>query len=237
MSSSRERFRIEVVKRAQQRLVERRADGLAIEDDLHDAVRTSAELRRAIDRAWPPTTGAALVRRLLTNRGFLARFADGWLTADEQRLLLRRRAGKDKRGLDPRRRRPGRRGRGGPRWARPPLRPPRRGRGPGPLGDGVADGGPPLRPVPLPHRAGRPRPGHRPGSGGQLARRRRRAGLTHRGAGGRARDGLPRAGPDPRPCEPAPPGHRCPGPPVALGQGRHRHLLAPSRPRAPTPRP
>ena len=96
VSSSRERFRIEVVKRAQQRLVERRADGLAIEDDLHDAVRTSAELRRAIDRAWPPTTGAALVRRLLTNRGFLARFADGWLTADEQRLLLRRSAGKGK---------------------------------------------------------------------------------------------------------------------------------------------
>ena len=90
VGSARERFRIEVVKRAQARLLDRRLEGLQIDDDLHAAVRGSAELRRAIDRIWPATTAQALVRRLLTSASFLARFADGLLTPAEQRLLLRK---------------------------------------------------------------------------------------------------------------------------------------------------
>lgn len=92
--SARERFRVELVKRAHQRLLDRRLEGLQIDDDLHAAVRASAELRRAIDRIWPPATGAALVQRLLTSAAFLQRFADGILTPAEQQLLRRRRAGK-----------------------------------------------------------------------------------------------------------------------------------------------
>jgi len=94
VSSSRERFRIEVVKRAQRNLAGRRSDALEVDDELSAAVRTSAELRRAIDRIWPATTGEALVRRLLTNPSFLARFAGGVLDADEQRLVRRKGAGR-----------------------------------------------------------------------------------------------------------------------------------------------
>ncbi len=237
MSSSRERFRIEVVKRAQQRLVERRADGLAIEDDLHDAVRTSTELRRAIDRAWPPTTGAALVRRLLTNRAFLARFAEGWLDRGRATAPAAAEPRQGQGGLDPRRRRPGRRGGSGPRWARPALWPPRRGRGPGPLGDGVADGGPPVRPVPLPHRAGRPRPGHRP-------RERWPAGTTSSPSWAhppRCRWPSWRWATACRARSSTSPTGSC-RPPVPRSarrarSGPRRHLLAPWPPRAPTPRP
>lgn len=92
--SARERFRVELMKRAHQRLLDRRLEGLKIDDDLDGAVRGSAELRRAIDRVWPPTTGAALVHRLLTSAVFLHRFAGGILTPTEQQLLLRKRAGK-----------------------------------------------------------------------------------------------------------------------------------------------
>jgi DNA helicase IV len=90
VESSRTRFRNEIVALAQRRLLERRPEGLKIEDDVHHAVRTSPELRRAIDRLWPATTGAALVRRLLTSPAFLRRFATDVLDAGEQRLLGRK---------------------------------------------------------------------------------------------------------------------------------------------------
>ncbi len=91
VSSSRERFRIEVVKHAQQWLLARRSEGLKVDEDVAAAVRGSGELRRALDRAWPAITAPALVRRLLTSRAFLAKHAAGLLSPDEQRLLLRRR--------------------------------------------------------------------------------------------------------------------------------------------------
>src|SRR5262249_37742620 len=56
------------------------------------ALRSSADLRRAVDRAWPATTAAGLVRRLLTNRAALAAAGDGILTPAEQRLLHRKAA-------------------------------------------------------------------------------------------------------------------------------------------------
>ncbi len=55
-------------------------------------MRTSADLRRALDRVWPATTAPALVRRLLTNRVALAAAADGVLAPAEQRVLLRKAA-------------------------------------------------------------------------------------------------------------------------------------------------
>jgi DNA helicase IV len=90
VEASRTRFRNEVVALAQRRLLERRPEGLKIEDDVHHAVRTSPELRRAIDRLWPATTGAALVRRVLTSPAFLRRFATDVLDAREQRLIGRK---------------------------------------------------------------------------------------------------------------------------------------------------
>ncbi len=92
VASSREHFRVALTGRAHERLLERRPEGLKIEDEVRHAVQTSPELRRAIDRIWPPTTGAKLVRRLLTNRATLARFGDGILDGTEQQQVLRRAA-------------------------------------------------------------------------------------------------------------------------------------------------
>jgi DNA helicase IV len=47
--------------------------------------------RQAIDRCWRSVSPTSLVRSLLTQRGALARSADGLLSADEQALVLRRR--------------------------------------------------------------------------------------------------------------------------------------------------
>ena len=92
VTSSRDGFRAAVVRLAFERLVARRPEGLKLSDEVASAVRTSVDLKRALDRAWPATTAAALVRRLLTNRVALATAADGILTPAEQRLLLRRAA-------------------------------------------------------------------------------------------------------------------------------------------------
>jgi DNA helicase IV len=90
VTSNRDGFRAAVHRLAFERLVARRPEGLKLSDEVATAVRTSADLRRALDRAWPATTAPALVRRLLTTRSALATAADGILTPAEQRLLLRR---------------------------------------------------------------------------------------------------------------------------------------------------
>jgi DNA helicase IV len=92
VTSSRDGFRAAVVRLAFERLVARRPEGLKLSDEVSSAVRTSVDLKRALDRAWPATTAPALVRRLLTNRAALAAAADGILTPAEQGLLLRRAA-------------------------------------------------------------------------------------------------------------------------------------------------
>src|SRR5205807_3488108 len=55
-----------------------------------DEVRTSKDLKTALDKMWPALTGQAVVRRLLGNREALARAADGILSGDEQAQLVRR---------------------------------------------------------------------------------------------------------------------------------------------------
>ena len=68
VGSARERFRIEVVKRARRAL--RRPPPRGAADRRRPATprcAASAELRRALDRVWPATTAPALVRRLLTS--------------------------------------------------------------------------------------------------------------------------------------------------------------------------
>jgi DNA helicase IV len=90
VTSSRDGFRAAVVRLAFERLVARRPEGLKLSDEVSSAVRTSVDLKRALDRAWPATTAPALLRRLLTNRAALAAAADGILTPAEQRLVLRR---------------------------------------------------------------------------------------------------------------------------------------------------
>jgi len=92
VTSSRDGFRAAVVRLAFERLVARRPEGLKLSDEVSSAVRTRADFRRALDRAWPATTAPALVRRLLTNRAALAAAADGILTPAEQQQLLRRSA-------------------------------------------------------------------------------------------------------------------------------------------------
>ena len=90
VTSSRDGFRAAVVRLAFERLVARRPEGLKLSDEVSSAVRTSVDLKRALDRAWPATTAPALVRRVLTNRAALAAAAEGILTPAEQRLVLRR---------------------------------------------------------------------------------------------------------------------------------------------------
>ncbi len=90
-STQRERFRQALVRRA----YDRYTGGVAIELDEHDfgvAVLADAESRKAIDGCWRSVSAATLVRTLLTQRAFLARAADGVLTAAEQQLILRPRA-------------------------------------------------------------------------------------------------------------------------------------------------
>jgi DNA helicase IV len=90
VASTRDGFRAAVHRLAFHRLVGRRPEGLKLSDEVASAVRSSTDLRRVLDRAWPAATAPALVRRLLTNRAALAAAADGVLDEAEQRTLRRR---------------------------------------------------------------------------------------------------------------------------------------------------
>jgi DNA helicase IV len=89
VTSTRDGFRAAVQRAAFERLVARRPEGLKLSDEVASAVRTSTDLRRILDRAWPAVTAPALVRRLLTNRAALAAAADGVLDDAEQQVLRR----------------------------------------------------------------------------------------------------------------------------------------------------
>jgi DNA helicase IV len=67
-----------------------RGDGAAPADVFDRALRSSSDFQTAIGRIWPTTSGPALAKRVLTNRNALAAAADGVLSPEEQRLLLRR---------------------------------------------------------------------------------------------------------------------------------------------------
>jgi DNA helicase IV len=92
VASNRDGFRAAVLRLAFDRLVARRPEGLKLSDEVATALRTSTDLRRVLDRAWPAITAPALVRRLLTNRAALAAAANSILTDGEQATLRRRAA-------------------------------------------------------------------------------------------------------------------------------------------------
>ncbi|HEV7525600.1 MAG TPA: UvrD-helicase domain-containing protein [Acidimicrobiia bacterium] len=88
-ATQRERFRQSLVRRA----YDRYTGGVAIELDEHDfgvALLADAQSRKAIDGCWRSVSPVALVRSLLTQRGLLARAADGVLDDEEQHAILRR---------------------------------------------------------------------------------------------------------------------------------------------------
>jgi hypothetical protein len=62
-------------------------------EQVEKALRASGELRRVLDRAWPPVSPERLVRSLFTTPRLLAEAAAGILDDGEQRLLRRRGAG------------------------------------------------------------------------------------------------------------------------------------------------
>jgi DNA helicase IV len=65
-------------------LVQIEAAGETCDDRTHDAVRRTRQVRAVVDQAWPKVDPVRLVLRLLSDRGLLARAADGILTAAEQ---------------------------------------------------------------------------------------------------------------------------------------------------------
>src|SRR3954454_18018141 len=84
-------------------LVKMETDGDSPDDRVQDAVARSREVRRYVDRVWPAVDPARLVLRLLGGAAllrlpdapdFLARAADGVLTAEEQSMVRWRRPAK-----------------------------------------------------------------------------------------------------------------------------------------------
>jgi len=89
-ATQRERFRQSLTRLA----YDRYTGGVAIELDEGDfgaALLADPATRKTIDGCWRSVSPVALVRGLLTQKAFLARAADGLLTAEEQQRLLRRR--------------------------------------------------------------------------------------------------------------------------------------------------
>jgi len=93
-AAARERFRMNVLRRFYE-------DygwvlgGLAMRDfgEIERALRAKGFLTRWLDRVWPAVRPDELVRALLTSKARLAEAAEGILEAEEQRTLLRPRAG------------------------------------------------------------------------------------------------------------------------------------------------
>ncbi len=70
------------------------AAGEAPDDRVQDAVARSQPVRAAAKAMWPPVDPARTVLRLLSDPEFLARCADGLLSADEQKEILWARPGR-----------------------------------------------------------------------------------------------------------------------------------------------
>jgi DNA helicase IV len=90
-AAARERFRTGIVRNFYGEYA-RLLEGGAFRDaeQVERALRSSGELKRVLDLAWPAIAPERLVRSLLTTPRFLAEAAEGVLDADEQRLLRRR---------------------------------------------------------------------------------------------------------------------------------------------------
>ena len=93
-SQARERFRMDVLRRFYEDYGAR-LGGLAWRDfaEVERALNAKGFLSRWLDRVWPVARPDALVRSLLTSPARLAEAAEGILDREEQRLLLRPRAG------------------------------------------------------------------------------------------------------------------------------------------------
>ena len=93
-AAARERFRMAIV-RSFYGEYGRILQGGAVRDgeEVEKALRSSGELSRVLDRAWPLVTPEKLVRSLFTTPAFLADAAADLLEPAEQRLLRRRGAG------------------------------------------------------------------------------------------------------------------------------------------------
>jgi DNA helicase IV len=91
---ARERFRMDVLRRFYEDYGTR-LGGLAWRDfgEVERTLRAKGFLTRWLDLVWPTTASESLVRALLTSRPRLAEAAEGVLEDDEQRSLLRPRAG------------------------------------------------------------------------------------------------------------------------------------------------
>ncbi|MEU1291074.1 UvrD-helicase domain-containing protein [Streptomyces sp. NPDC005840] len=70
-------------------LVQMERAGEAPDDRVQDAVARNTAVKAAVKRIWPPVDPAKVVLRLLTDAEFLAEHADGVLTEDERRTVLR----------------------------------------------------------------------------------------------------------------------------------------------------
>jgi DNA helicase IV len=73
---------------AHQVLLRMEAAGDSPDDRVQDAVARSKPVKAYAGQLWPALDPAKLLFRLLADREFLARSADGILTADEQQLVL-----------------------------------------------------------------------------------------------------------------------------------------------------
>jgi DNA helicase IV len=93
-ASARERFRMNVLRRFYRRYGEKLGGGAMLGfDELERALRRNGLLNRFLDHVWPTVKPDRLVGQLLGRRSLLEAAADGILDPDEQRLLIRRRAG------------------------------------------------------------------------------------------------------------------------------------------------
>jgi DNA helicase IV len=92
--AARERFRMSLLRRFYEEYGQV-LGGAAIRnfDEVERAVRTGGYLDRVLKAAWPVVAPDKLIRSLLTSRSILAEAAEGILDADEQKLLVGRRAG------------------------------------------------------------------------------------------------------------------------------------------------
>ena len=90
LGPARERFRMAVLRRFNERYNEKLEDlGLRSFDELERALRKGGFLVKYVDRVLPAVRADKLVARLLTSPSALAEAADGILERDEQKLLLR----------------------------------------------------------------------------------------------------------------------------------------------------
>lgn len=75
-------------------LVKMEQGGEAPDDRVQDAVARSAQVKATVKACWPAVDPAKLVHRLLADEEFLARCAEGVLSAEEQQTIVWAKAGR-----------------------------------------------------------------------------------------------------------------------------------------------